>query len=67
MLRGHPATATRLLRRGKRVSSVAAMDVNGVLCVKPAYSPDLNLMEELFSKIKAILRENDRAIQRFAL
>ena len=125
-LRGHRATARRLLCRGKRVSSVAAIDVNGVLCVKstletingdffcdflerfllpqllpfdginpksvvlldnasihhvpraisliqsvgalvhflPAYSPDLNPIEELFSKIKAVLKENDHAIQR---
>ena len=29
----------------------------------PAYSPDLNPIEEMFSKVKACLRENDTAIQ----
>ena len=29
----------------------------------PPYSPDLNPIEELFSKVKACLRENDAAIQ----
>ena len=29
----------------------------------PAYSPDLNPIEEMFSKVKACLRENDEAIQ----
>ncbi len=29
----------------------------------PPYSPDLNPIEELFSKMKACLRENDEAIQ----
>ena len=30
----------------------------------PAYSPDLNPIEEMFSKVKACLRENDEAIQK---
>ena len=29
----------------------------------PPYSPDLSPIEELFSKVKACLRENDRAIE----
>ena len=29
----------------------------------PPYSPDLNPIEELFSKVKACLKENDKAIQ----
>lgn len=125
-LRGQRATSVRLLCRGKRVSSVAAMDINGVICVNstttsvngdffcdfferfllpqllpfngvnprsvvlldncsihhvpraisliqsvgalvhflPPYSPDMNPIEELFSKVKAVLKENDYAIQR---
>ena len=124
-LRGQRATSVRLLCRGKRVNSVAAMDVNGVICVNsttdsingdvfcdylersllpqllpfngvnprsivfldnasihhvshavsliqsvgalvhflPPYSPDLNPIEELFSKVKAVLKESDHAIQ----
>ena len=30
----------------------------------PLYSPDLNPIEEMFSKVKACLRENDAAIQK---
>jgi transposase len=30
----------------------------------PAYSPDLNPIEEMFSKVKACLQENDAAIQK---
>ena len=30
----------------------------------PPYSPDLNPIEEMFSKVKACLRENDAAIQK---
>ena len=124
-LRGQRATSRRMLCRGKRVNSVAAMDMNGVICVNsitatvngevfcdfverslipqllpfngrnprsivfldnasihhvshavsliqsvgalvhflPPYSPDLNPIEELFSKIKAVLKENDEAIE----
>ena len=124
-LRGQHATSMRLLCRVKRVNSVAAMDINGVVCVHnttgslngnafceflecslltqllpfdgvnprsvvfldnasihhvsravylihsvgalvhflPAYSPDLNPIEELFSKVKSVLKENDQAIQ----
>ena len=29
----------------------------------PPYSPDLNPIEELFSKVKAVLKESDHAIQ----
>lgn len=29
----------------------------------PPYSPDLNPIEELFSKVKAVLKESDQAIQ----
>lgn len=29
----------------------------------PAYSPDLNPIEELFSKVKSVLKDNDQAIQ----
>ena len=32
-LRGQRATSRRLMCRGKRVNSVAAMDMNGVICV----------------------------------
>ncbi len=32
-LRGQRATSRRMLCRGKRVNSVAAMDMNGVICV----------------------------------
>lgn len=124
-LRGQRATTRRLLCRGKRVNSVAAMDMDGIICVDsttdsmngdtfcnfleysllpqllpfngsnprsvvfldnasihhvshaiyliqsvgalvhflPPYSPDLNPIEELFSKVKAVLKENDQAIQ----
>ena len=124
-LRGQRATSRRILCRGKRVNSVAAMDINGVVCVDsttdsmnadafcdflecsllpqllpfngtnprsvvlldnasihrvshvisliqsigalvhflPPYSPDLNLIEELFSKVKSVLKESDQAIQ----
>ena len=124
-LSGQRATSIRLLCRGKRVNSVAAMDIDGVVCVHsttdsvngdafcdflercllpellpfngvnprsvvildnasvhhvphavtliqsvgalvhflPPYSPDLNPIEEFFSKVKAVLKENDNAIQ----
>ena len=124
-LKGQRASSRRLLCRGKRVNSVAAMDMNGVICVDsttaslngdvfcdflecsllpqllpfngtnprsivfldnasihhvshavsliqsvgalvhflPPYSPDLNPIEELFSKVKAVLKESDQAIQ----
>jgi len=29
----------------------------------PPYSPDLSLTEQLFSKVKACLKENDKAIE----
>ena len=123
-LKGQRASSRRLMCRGKRVNSVAAMDVNGVVCVDsttdninsdvfcnflecsllpqllpfngtnprsivfldnasihhvshaitliqsvgalvhflPPYSPDLNPIEELFSKVKAVLKESDQAI-----
>ena len=109
-LKGQRASSRRLLCRGKRVNSVAAMDMNGVTCVDsttaslngdvfcdflecsllpqllpfngtnprsivfldnasihhgalvhflPPYWPDLNPMEELFSKVKGVLKESD--------
>ena len=124
-LRGQRATSRRIPCRGKRVNSVAAMDVNGLICVDsttaningivfcgfleqsllpqllpfdgtnprsvvfldnasihhvsqavsliqsvgalvhflPPYSPDLNHIEEPFSKVKVVLRESDQAVQ----
>ena len=89
-LRGKPAKNHKLLIRGKRVSAIAVMSVQGLLDCKivhesvdgdvfydfvhveetvkaiedvgaivhflPPYSPDLNPIEEAFSKIKTTMR-----------
>ena len=38
--------------------------VGAIVHFLPPYSPDLNPIEELFSKVKACLKENDAIIQR---
>ena len=37
--------------------------VGAIVHFLPPYSPDLNPIEELFSKVKSCLKENDTAIQ----
>lgn len=53
------ATIHHTERAIKLIQSVGA-----IVHFLPPYSPDLNPIEELFSKVKACLKENDAAIQR---
>ncbi len=57
----HPCNASihHVSRAVSLIQSVGAL-----VHFLPPYSPDLNPIEELFSKIKAVLKESDEAIGR---